>query len=333
MSSCPHFSREQIPTCLALNSSVFKNAQSFLSGSPAIRTIETPFPLIIRGCMGRDVANNAVKTNTSNCIGCGFCIAGCPSRSFEVPRSMQPISQCGSGLSASSEAIKMLKTENTTNRVFPKLVKVIGNQKSSESVSFANFTGSDEVRNLSPWAAQMARYVCGSESEVALEVSIDIEGKPRAGRLDVCVRSENGVFIFESKKTFKSMIIENRVFDQFLDYRIELDAITQSISSASKCHLFILIGGEETDVFPMGNPECTSFDRESTRFLYNWLKTNNGKIVTAQGLLWLAWRDLTDQSPRSFEILKRFDLNETARVLTSRGFVNNEQEIESLELA
>jgi hypothetical protein len=179
----------------------------------------------------------------------------------------------------------------------------------------------------------MARYVCGSESEVALEVSIDIEDKPRAGRLDVCVRSENGVFIFESKKTFKSMIIEDRVFDQFLDYRIELDAIAQSISSASKCHLFILIGGEETDVLPTSNPECTSFDRESTRFLYNWLNSNNGKIITAQGLLWLAWRDLTDQSPRSFEILKRFDLNETARILTSRGFVNNEQKIESFETA
>ncbi len=164
-------------------------------------------------------------------------------------------------------------------------------------------------------------------------MSIDIEGKPRAGRLDVCVRSENGVFIFESKKTIKSMIIDNRVLDQFLVYRIELDAITQSISSVSKCHLFILIGGEETDVFPTSNAECTSFDRESTRFLYNWLNSNNGKIITAQGLLWLVWRDLTDQSPRLSETLKRFDLNETARILTSRGFVNNEQKVESFETA
>jgi ferredoxin len=321
MSSCPHFSIAQIPSCLALTSAVFKDAKSFVTGGKSVREIQTLFPLIAAGCISRDLENNSIRVNSSKCIGCGFCIAGCPSRSFALTDSMVPISRCGSGLKVSTELVEFHKSDNLSDRVFLKLSTALTHAKSIENQSFASFTSSDEVKNLSPWAAQIAAYICGEQSEIGLEVNIDIEDKPRAGRLDVCIRSEHGVFIFESKKSFKSMMTEDRIFDQFLDYRLELDQISSDADVNPLCHLFVLIGGDETDLFPLDHPDCSSFDADNSRRMYKWLMENNAKMISAQGLLWLAFRDFSNQSPSSIEVLKSFYLNSSAHVLTSRGCV------------
>ena len=321
MPSCPHFVIAQVPSCLALTSSVFKDAKSFVTGGKSVRQIQTLFPLIAAGCISRDLENNAIRVNSSKCIGCGFCIAGCPSHSFALTDSMKPISQCGSGLKISSELVQLYKSDNSSDDVFLKLSSALAYGRSIEQQSLSNFTSSDEVRNLSPWAAQIASFICGKQSEIGLEVNIDIEGKPRAGRLDVCIRSKNGVFIFESKKSFKSMMIEDRIFNQFLDYRLELDQISSEDDVNPRCHLFVLIGGDETDLFPLDHPDCSSYDADESRRMYRWLKENNAKIVSAQGLLWLAFRDFSGQSPSSVDVLKSFYSDSSAYILTSRGFV------------
>jgi ferredoxin len=321
MTTCPHFALSEIPSCIALTSGVYANVQAFIAGNLPVREIRTLFPLVVAGCLTRDAESNSIKVNREKCIGCGFCIAGCPSRSFALIDSIQPNSQCGSGFKFSSDHFKLLKSDNISNQVFPKLSIAVTDNKSAEHQSISNFTGSDEVKNLSPWAAQLASYICGEESQVALEVHIEIEGMPRAGRLDVCVRSEHGFFIFESKKNFKSMMIENRIFDQILDYRYEIDQIKADHVPQSQRRLFTLIGGEETDLFPENHPECSSFDLEASKRLFEWLQKNNGKVVSAQGLLWLAFRDFTKQNQPSVEVLKTFYSDSSAMILTSRGQV------------
>ena len=321
MATCPHFANSEIQSCLALTSSVFKNARSFIAGEKASRKMQTLFSLIEGGCITREIEGNSITVNKAKCIGCGFCISGCPSHSFSVANSLVPSNQCGNGLSISSAGTQLFSKDNFSDDVFRKLSNTMSDPKSSGQQSVAKFTSSDEVRNLSPWAAQIAGYICGSNSEVALEVNIEIEGKRRAGRLDVCVRSESGVFIFESKKSFKSMITEGRIFDQFLDYRLEIEKICAVSSRHSESHLFILVGGDETDFFPEDHPECSSFDRDASKRTFNWLTVNNGKVITAHGLLWLAFRDLTKQEPRSVEVLKRFHSDSSALVLTSRGLL------------
>ena len=319
MPLCPHFDNSEVQSCLALTSSVFKNAKSFLTWGKATKDMQTLFPLISDGCITRESEGNSIIINKKKCIGCGFCIAGCPSHSFSLASSMVPRNQCGSGLSVSNAVENLFTSVNFSDDVFEKLSFAVSDTTSSGRQSISKFTSSNEVRNLSPWAAQIASYICGSDSEVALEVPIEIEGKPRAGRLDVCVRSGSGVFIFESKKSFKSMISENRIFDQMLDYRFEIERIINDGDSLPESHLFILIGGDETDLFPEPHPECSSFDKDASSRMFEWLSINNEKVITAQGLLWLAFRDFTKQVPPSVEVLKSFHSETSALVLTSRG--------------
>lgn len=72
MPSCPHFAISQVPSCLALTSSVFQDAKSFVTGGKSVRQIQTLFPLIAAGCISRDQENNAIRLTHLNVLAVDF---------------------------------------------------------------------------------------------------------------------------------------------------------------------------------------------------------------------------------------------------------------------
>jgi len=321
MSSCPHFTPDVIPSCTAFERLVFRDIHEFLNDGAARHKERQDFPLVTAGCLQRNSESNSIEVVEAKCVGCGFCVTGCPSMSFKIDDSLAPMARCGEGRAVTHQFRQLVTHENISSAVFRKLTGIFAGGQSKNFWSFADFTSSDEVKNLSPWAMRALTYLLGPGSEGALEVNIAIEGKDRSGRLDVCVRTEREVFIFESKKDFKAMMSEGRVFDQFLDYRIEIDRSIVESGIHRPCHLMVLLGGEETDVFPPGHPESSAHDSDALRRFLKWLHSNQAKTVSAQGLLWLLYGKLAGLERDPLELLRKLDRTDEYVAFTSQGFV------------
>lgn len=321
MGSCPHFAADEIPSCVALEVHVFRHVRDFLLGNTELRKSRLDFPLAASGCLRRDASTNSIEVVDKKCLGCGFCVAGCPSTSFVIDESLAPQANCGGIRTISSGFLSIVKQENVSSSVFRKMSGLLADANGEHLRSFAAFTSADEVLHLSRWAVRALTFLLGSTSEGAVEVNIPIEGKDRPGRLDVCVRSEFEMFVFESKKNFKEMMREGRVFDQYLDYQTEIDRILLDERPNRECHLMLLVGGDESDMFPPDHSECTAHDLDACRRFLNWLHRNNAKAVSAQGLLWLFYRKLAGLDEDPVALLKKLKDSDGNLVLTSRGYV------------
>lgn len=164
-------------------------------------------------------------------------------------------------------------------------------QDDHEILDFDSFLAVDETKRIAVWTAAIVRALFGDESMIGLEIPVPVEGKPRAGRIDVSVRAQSLVFAIETKTDFDDTMKDLRLFEQIPNYQSHLDLLSEKFSLPG-INQFVVIGGDETAMLPQEHPLCASQLGGRARGFYDHVKRMKAPVISAQALLLLALRSL-----------------------------------------
>lgn len=266
----------------------YKNVplESFLKKPPTSRAI--PAPLCGADAIG---INNGVEIDHNRCVGCLLCGAYCPISAIVFDKHLQayvctPSSCSRPCLNAcKSEAISLVKVPmsgtkfKTIQRTkapipcenkelltylkrmdfdkvrLPKKTNIIDGIP--VKVNFEDFSESDEVRILTPWAANALLFIYSLPPNRGIyEVQLpQPQGQKRYPRPDFCLLSlrENVLLMLESKKNFLSA--KSGVINQIAKkYREKVISIVSkhnlSQGTNLKSYIPLFIGGKDTEIKP-----------------------------------------------------------------------------------
>ena len=155
---------------------------------------------------------------------------------------------------------------------------------------FEDFTINNEVNNLSLWSLSCLKNL-SYESEVRLGKELEIlqEDNPRDGRLDVVVLSNNHLLTLEVKVSLPSLLREGRFKFQIPAYYKEITAIAEKYKKETgqklSTSIFLIIGGEETDIYPSSHPDCTTGQvGKIAEIFYDFIIEYDLKFISANAL-------------------------------------------------
>ena len=144
--------------------------------------------------------------------------------------------------------------------------------------SLESFTSVDETKNIQPWATGLLNNTCSTENRISMEVPIFHPDYDRNGRLDVCCITTDKLIIMESKTTLDDALADERFVEQHKKY-------TDVIEKSTDNYVYVtLIGGKETDLYPVDSPYCTRQIGGKTQRFYNLLAENGIKFISANAL-------------------------------------------------
>jgi hypothetical protein len=198
----------------------------------------------------------------------------------------------------------------------------------SEYRRFEDFTSKDEVNNLSLWTLACIKHLSNdNDSQFGKELHIPLPDNPRDARLDVVSRDGDQILIFESKVNLFSALSEGRFKSQIPNYYSECKRITKEFNLKDhknyNINIFLLIGGEETDLYPSDHPDCTTGQSgEISNTFYDILQEYKIKFVSANSL-WalLAYSTIKKKRLRWSEILTSLFADSSTIGLLSGGKV------------
>jgi len=147
---------------------------------------------------------------------------------------------------------------------------------------FENFTSKNEVNNISLWALSFLRFLSGESSRLGKELEIIQSTNPRDGRLDVVSKDKKDIIILEAKTTLFNLLSEKRFKTQIPEYYKEAKKI---LKDKYELCIFLLIGGEESDLYPSSSIYCTTgkVGNISDIFYHSLIKYNI-KFISANAL-------------------------------------------------
>lgn len=155
---------------------------------------------------------------------------------------------------------------------------------------FEDFTSKNEVSNISLWALDCLKYLSTeNDSQFGKELEVPMPANPRDARLDVVSRDGSHILILESKVRLKDALTDGRFKVQIPNYYEECkqmtDKFNQDKNNDYKVSIFLLIGGEETDLYPPDNPDCiTGQVGGISRDFYHDLEEYKIKFISANAL-------------------------------------------------
>jgi len=164
----------------------------------------------------------------------------------------------------------------------------------SEYQRFEDFTSSDEVHNLSLWSLSCLKNLSfENDTRLGKELEIIQTNNPRDGRLDVVILSKEELLVLEAKVSLSTLLSEGRFKYQIPAYSKECRAVieTHNLDTGSKYKFSILliIGGEETDLYPPNHPDCTSGQvGDISKIFYDSLMGYRIKFISANAMWALA---------------------------------------------
>ncbi len=185
---------------------------------------------------------------------------------------------------------------------------------------FEIFTSKNEVGNISLWALSCLHYLSHQKSSLGKELEIKQHSNPRDGRLDVVVKDGKEIIILESKVSLFNMLSEKRFKFQVPDYYLESNKLAKGKYNIS---IFLLIGGEESDLYPPESVYCTTgkVGNISKTFYENLIKFNL-KFISANALWALFAKSVKDNKKYFWrDILPKIFLEEGSVGLLSSGKV------------
>lgn len=159
---------------------------------------------------------------------------------------------------------------------------------------FEDFTSKDEVHNISLWAISCLKYLSFTEeTRLGKELEIIQANNPRDGRLDAVVLTKNQIVVLESKVSLTSLLSEGRYKYQIPSYLLEGIKIVEEYNTKNSNNyeftIFLLIGGDETDLYPPEHPDCiTGQVGDISKIFYDSLMKYNIKFISANALWALA---------------------------------------------
>lgn len=150
---------------------------------------------------------------------------------------------------------------------------------------FENYTGKDEVKNISLWTLAALSLLSEENPRLGKELEILQESSPRDGRLDVTVLDNNNLLVLEAKVSLRYALSEGRFRYQIPEYRSQAEKTLRDLHLPYNLNVLLIIGGEETDLFPPGNPDCTTGQvGDMAKIFYDNLEQYNIKFISANAL-------------------------------------------------
>ncbi len=297
---CPHFTSDEIPTCLAPSGEKFRSFEEFLV-SEKRHSMPKLFPIYSQ-CITR---NRSAISIGGGCIGCLHCVFGCPSHSGQITVEMIESSVFFRRVRIRVSDSCGVSTEQSQLRGYWKLISpfsgsmiefdgISSAKQRYEFSSFDSFLSHDETERIAVWVATSCSTVFGESASISRELPIKVSAKPRDGRIDVGVHLGQMALAIETKTDFESAMSENRFDVQIRNYQVELDAISARMD-LQQIQQLLVFGGAESKMLPPSHPMCTSREGGRAEEFYNRISEVKVPLVSAQALLLLGYRSLFDR--------------------------------------
>lgn len=197
---------------------------------------------------------------------------------------------------------------------------------------FEDFTSRNEVKNISLWALSCLNFLSNEKTRLGRELEIIQSKNPRDGRLDVVVCDKEEIIVLESKTTLFSLLSEKRFKMQIPAYYDESKKIVGRNFNVS---IFLLVGGEESDLYPQDSQYCTTGQVGNiAKIFYDNIIKYNIKFVSANAL-WALYAKTILSKRKLFwnEIFpKLFNEEKTLGLLSGGKVVLNKNKIELVSL-
>lgn len=171
--------------------------------------------------------------------------------------------------------------------------------------TFEDYTTTNEVEHISLWGLSTLRFLSSKNPIVGREIEIYQSEFPRDGRLDICFKCNNYVLVVEAKTDFISLVTENRFIQQMPKYQIECNKIINNEFNLENLNLelLLLIGGNETDLFPPTHSDCTSIVGDKAQKFYEDIDKNKIKFISANALWILGLNAIFSNSKICWDLL------------------------------
>jgi hypothetical protein len=187
--------------------------------------------------------------------------------------------------------------------------------------TFEDYTSTNEVEHISLWGLSTLRFLSSKKPTVGREIEIYQSEFPRDGRLDICFKCNNSILIVEAKTDFISLVTENRFVQQIPKYQIECKKIINDefYSENLNLNLLLLVGGNETDLFPPTHSDCTSTVGNKAQKFYDDIDKNKIKFLSANALWILGMNAIFSNKKICWDLLfpKIFSDNNVVGLVTS----------------
>ncbi len=187
---------------------------------------------------------------------------------------------------------------------------------------FEEFTKEDEVNNIALWILAALKYLSPSNNLLlGKELEIIQSENPRDGRLDDVAIKERTALIFEAKTDLRSALVENRFLYQIPNYTKECLKLMNEYKKGGKTFVLLGIGGEETDIFPPGHPDCiTGNVGDMSQIFYDKILEKNIRFISANALWCLvAYRFITNKKIDLVDFISSIFSNKNSIGLLSGG--------------
>lgn len=223
-------------------------------------------------------------------------------------------------------------------------IPIFNNSKTEFNIfrRFEDFTAVNEVKNISLWSLSCLDFLSDKKSNrQGKELEIFQTGNPRDGRLDVVSFDNGEILILEAKVSLPILLREGRYKIQIPLYLKEANRIVNEHNKNKddrlKVSLFLIIGGEESDVYPPDSPDCTSGKvGDISQIFYDNIVENNIKFISANALWALSAKSMIENKPILWRnILPRlFNESNTLGLVTGGKIVrkNDHLSVKGLEL-
>lgn len=193
----------------------------------------------------------------------------------------------------------------------------------AEFESFESFTGINETKHISPWAAGILEETSSKDVRIGLEVPVPNPAFDRPGRLDVCAITEDTLLMFEAKISLEDALSDERFISQFDKYKSIIDEAV--FDKKIPYNLILLIGGKETDLLYPGHPACTSTVGNVSERFYKYLLEYNIRFMSANSLWLLAIGFLRNKEKYSWDkfLSEVFSDKDCVGLITAGKIINN----------
>jgi hypothetical protein len=248
----------------------YKDILDFVKDQP-LRNKNNQFT-IVNKCKGCALENGAPVLN-NHCFGCLFCAIQNPELKVQLENLY-------------GDFIK--NTAENAFRGVPIKTNIIQKGIRHPYTSLEKFTSVDETTNIQPWATGLLHNICSKQNRISMEVPIFNYDYDRNGRLDICSITDKHLLVMESKTTLEDALSDERFIEQHTKYTDVINEITSDYTYLT------LIGGKETDFYPVDSPYCTgNIGSQATRF-HKMLVENKIQAISANALWCLCCKYLID---------------------------------------
>ena len=231
------------------------------------------------------IKEESLYIDRDKCIGCLLCFSSQKKWGISHQRTLDILKKIIPNFDTMS---RLINSSDIFNKNIIDLPIYLGNRKIR---SFSEFTSHHETLHISLWGCSVLNFLSSNDtSRIGKEIEILKSNNPRDGRLDICVISGNKIIICESKTNFDYLINENNYRLQVPSYNNECRKLIDEHNAKNKCskvfQIYLLIGGEETDLLPPDHPMCTSIVGKKAKRFYADIIKHNIKFISANAL-WL----------------------------------------------